>query len=59
MPKRLIVCSDGTWNDPSDHTNIAWLAEKFHIPRIHVKPAPDLSEEMIAIDGRSTAWDQP
>lgn len=27
MPKRLIVCSDGTWNDPEDHTNISWLAE--------------------------------
>lgn len=27
MPKRLIVCCDGTWNDPGDHTNIAWLAE--------------------------------
>ncbi len=26
MSKRLIVCCDGTWNDPEDHTNIDWLA---------------------------------
>ncbi len=25
MAKRLIVCCDGTWNDPEDQTNIAWL----------------------------------
>lgn len=27
MPKRLIVCCDGTWNDPEDRTNIHWLSE--------------------------------
>jgi uncharacterized protein (DUF2235 family) len=25
MSKRLVVCCDGTWNDPDDHTNISWL----------------------------------
>lgn len=27
MPRRLIVCCDGTWNDPDDRTNIDWLSK--------------------------------
>jgi uncharacterized protein (DUF2235 family) len=27
MPKRLIVCCDGTWNDPEDKTHIHWICE--------------------------------
>lgn len=38
------------------NANIAWLAEKFHLSRIRVTPAPDLSEEMIAIDGNRISW---
>src|SRR5690348_15152498 len=27
MPKRLIVCCDGTWNNPDSETHVSWIYE--------------------------------
>ena len=47
MPKRLIVCCDGTWNDPDDRTNIAWLAENV---------VGDVEQEVYYDTGVGTHW---
>ena len=38
MPKRLVVCCDGTWNDPNDKTHIHWICE--HCQREDADPLP-------------------
>lgn len=48
MPKRLIVCCDGTWNDPEDKTNIAWLSENI---------VDDGTDQLVFYDtGVGTKW---
>jgi len=38
MPKRLIVCCDGTWNDAKAKTHIHWISE--HCQREEADPFP-------------------
>ena len=48
MPKRLVVCCDGTWNDPQDETNIHWLSQNI---------VDDGAEQLVFYDeGVGTEW---
>ncbi len=38
MAKRIVVCCDGTWNDPDDKTHIHWIFE--HAQRQDADPLP-------------------
>jgi hypothetical protein len=38
MTKRIVVCCDGTWNDPDSKTHIHWLCE--HCVREDAEPLP-------------------
>ncbi len=48
--KRLIVCCDGTWNNPADHTNIDWIAT--HCQGLDAEPIP---QEVLYLPGVGTA----